>query len=217
MQLTWKDVEPQVRAILRDDTSGEDTGRYDQGKLIAWWNHAQVRLATHKPVRRHAVYVASDWQAKPVVAVNVPTRFYNHIGMFVDGNRTKLPRISLFEATFNSAVRGFYLTENELVVTIPKGSVQKLLFFYNAYYMPVEGDTSVLDVPYWAIEACSLYVALIAVTREAMADSRYRKYISSEDAGNPTHNPFIPVAKFLKERFYEIINLHQDDDIEAFK
>ena len=212
----WKDVEPMVRAILRDELDDDaDTGRYPASLLIPWWNNAQIRLATHKPQRKHVIYLPDSWQSKPGVIVNVPSQFYNHVGLFRDGQNTAVPRISLYQATFNAGVVGYYITENELVLTgVNARSVGRLLFFYNAYYAPVVNEHSRVEVPFWATEACAIYTALQAVTREAMDDSRYRKYISSEDAGNPTHNPFLGVARFLKERFYEIIQLHQDDDPE---
>ncbi|MCP4709970.1 MAG: hypothetical protein GY869_15205, partial [Planctomycetes bacterium] len=80
-----------------------------------------------------------------------------------------------------------------------------------AYYPRIEKESSKIYVPQWGIEACATYVMMLATTREAMADARYRKFITRTDAGHPQQNPFIPVLKWLKERFYEIVSVHVDD------
>jgi hypothetical protein len=45
-----------------------------------------------------------------------------------------------------------------------------------------------------------------------VADARYRKFLGKQDSGNPQQSPFLPVAKWLEERFNAIVAMHSDDD-----
>jgi hypothetical protein len=108
---------------------------------------------------------------------------------------------------------GYYIIEDKLVLANFAQVPRQWTMIYHSFFPQIENEKSSVHVPLWAIEACGLYVAMQAVTREAMGDARYRKFVSPEDApGNPTHNPFLTVAKWLNQRFYEIVNIHVDDD-----
>ena len=88
------------------------------------------------------------------------------------------------------------------------------MLIYDGYFPDITAKDSWVKVPDWALEACSVYSAMQAVTQEMLRDARYRKFISKQDAGNPQQSPFIPVAEWLRKRFYEIINTHSDDDVD---
>ena len=210
MRLKWKDAEPMVISLLRDISEeearrSERTRRYTPEDLIVWWNNAQVRLATQKPVEKHYLYAPEHG-----CEVVVPDFFYRPRGVFLRGNPESLPRLSLESYMFDPQI-GYIVAEGRMQLLGINPSPGFLLA-YHAYYPRIEDEDSWVRVPEWALEACTTYSAMQAVTQEMLRDARYRKFISKEDAGNPQQNPFIPVAEWLKKRFYEIINTHSDDD-----
>ena len=104
--------------------------------------------------------------------------------------------VNVYEGTY------WYKTTDLLVFT------QELDYgvtvFYRAYYPEV--DTTDLNapifVPRWAIQACIYYVAAVCVEKQVISDPQLRQYANRrQDAGNPTHNPFIAVAKYCLERY----------------
>jgi hypothetical protein len=213
--LYWNDVYPVVTTILKDEVpaGSQRPPRYAPDDVIDWWNNAQVRLATMKPRRRFQLFTSDDGAELPL-----PTWFYKPVGVFPYGNKESLPRLNISSQLFSSDVYGYYIYDDKLCLTTPEPPA-RWVFLYEAYYPAIaksissEAANSRVYVPEWAIEACAMYVSMQAVTREMIADAKYRKFTSPEDAGgNPTHNPYLPVAKWLKDRFYEIIGVHVDDD-----
>ena len=80
--------------------------------------------------------------------------------------------------------------------------------YYVAYYAEIVNDDDVLEVPPWAYEAIKLYTAgtvLEAPTAQLTLLANFRTKV---DSGNPEHNPMLQLAKYYKERFWEILNLH---------
>ena len=211
MTLKWKDTEPMIISLLRDITDeearrSERARRYDPDDLVVWWNNAQAQLATQKPVQSHYIYRPEDGYD-----VALPDRFYRPRGVFFPGETASVERTSLESYWFGVAKKGYYISEERLVI-VGYPSSPGFLLVYHSYYPRVKDDNSWVRVPEWSLEACTVYSAMQAVTQEMMRDARYRKFISKEDAGNPQQNPFIPVAEWLRKRFYEIVNSHSDDD-----
>jgi hypothetical protein len=206
----WKDIEPSVLTLLKDEVAegSNRPRRYSPEDVVNWWNNAQARLATQKPLRKHQVYKADDG-----LKVALPEYHYQPVQVFVQGVPQPLERLAI-EQAFMAQVIGYYIYEDKLVLNGLQAPPPEWLYVYNAYFPRVENrEDSKVYVPEWALEACAIYVCMQAVTREAMGDARYRKFTSPEDTtGWPVHNPFLTVAKFLRERFYEIINTHEDDD-----
>lgn len=201
----WKDVEPLVVALLKDEVpeGSERRRRYDPEDLIAWWNNAQSHLATQKPMRKHQLYPDEGND------VPLPKHFYRPRGVFLPNGHV-LPRRNVEDQFYQPQETGYIVYEDRLVISYP-GKIGFLLVF-DAYYPRIEGDESRVLVPEWALEACSVYVALQAATREAVAEARYRKFATKQDAGNPQQLSVIPVLKWLEERFYRIVAMHTDDD-----
>jgi hypothetical protein len=214
----WEDLKPGVISLLRDievdptDVKSDRSPRYQLDDLRAWWNNAQVRLSTTRPNPRHYLYRNDG------IVVSLPPNFYRPTGVILPGASESLPRIKASESFFGVKQPSYYVYENQLYLTgVDKTTVGKgeFVLLYDAYYSRVENDKSIIDVPIWAHEACAFYVAMTAITQEMMRDARYRKFISKNDAGNPTQSPFVPVAKWLRERFYEILNTHTTDDVDS--
>jgi hypothetical protein len=211
--LKWKQVEGDVVSLLRDISDqeakqSERERRYNPKDLIAWWNNAQRRLATQRSRRCHQIYKDDG------TTVSLPQHFYRPLGVFLPGVGQSLPRLSIETWWFDTTQQGYYINENKLTVTV---NAPHFLLAFDGYYPDVTNEDSWVHTPDWALEACSVYVAMQAVTQEMLRDARYRKFISKQDAGNPQQSPFIPVAEWLRDRFYEIINTHSDDDTDAYQ
>ena len=207
---TWGGVYGEVVVpILKDEvpSGSERTPRYDTDVARSWWNNAQNRLSTMKPMRQHRIYKETG------VVVDLPENHYKPESVYVEGLVESLPRTTI-ERQWHQACPGYYIHEGNLIIAGLPVKKLSFLFAYYAYFKRLEGEKSIVEVPQWAWEACGLYVAMQAVTREAMADARYRKFATRTDAGNPTHNPFLPVAQWLEKRFEAIVKTHVDDDHE---
>jgi hypothetical protein len=127
-------------------------------------------------------------------------------------DKQQLPRLNIEEKFFNPNAIGYAIYEDELWLIGLKPA--SWLLAYDAYYPPIKNESSHVLTPVWADEACAIYVAMQAITREMAADARYRKFLGKQDAGNPQQSPFLPVAKWLEERFNAIIAMHSDDDVD---
>jgi len=201
----WKDVERMVAALLNDQVEEGDEPLYDGGNLIVWWNQAQRHLSTIKPLQ--TIFHYKDIGRE----VDEPDNMYRPVRALVP-RYGRIERLTLEEA-LNGDVTGFYTFDNKVTFT-GRFPADDFYLYYEAYYPDVvDGDSKVL-VPKWALEACSMYTAMLVITSEAVKDARYRKFLSRIDAGNPTQNPFILVAEWLEKRFYQIVNAHSDDDID---
>lgn len=204
----WKEVEPILTTLLKDEVAtGAEGGvrrRYDPADLIQWWNNAQIRLSTLRPLHRHLVYTEEDG-----AQVALPDGFYRPRVVMLE-NKSQLPRLSIESKFYNPEAVGYAIYEGELMLLNIKP--KRWLLAYDAYYAAIKNETSVVETPLWADEACAVYAAMEAITRELIADSRYRKFIGKQDAGNPQQSPFLPVARWLEERFNAIVAAHSDDD-----
>ncbi|MBE7474333.1 MAG: hypothetical protein HS114_34820 [Anaerolineales bacterium] len=213
----WKEVEPIITALLKDEVpAGSDkTRRYDPDDLRTWWNNAQIRLSTMKPLHKHLVYTAEDNQSgTDEVQVVLPEDFYRP-RLVVMPNKQQLPRLAIEEKFYNPSAAGYAIYEGKMILLGARP--QTWLLAYDAYYPAIKNNDSRVEVPVWADEACAIYTAMQAITREMAADARYRKFIGKQDAGNPQQSPFLPVAKWLEERFNSIIAMHSDDDADFRK
>jgi hypothetical protein len=209
----WKEVEPIITALLKDEipAGSERTRRYDPDDLRTWWNNGQIRLSTMKPLHRHLVYTADDNKSgTDEVQVNLPDDFYRP-RIVVLPNKQQLPRLSIEAKFYDPVAQGYAIYEGKLLLMGGLNPPAWLLS-YDAYYPAVKNADSKVEIPVWADEACAIYTCMQAITREMAADARYRKFIGKQDAGNPQQSPFLPVAKWLEERFNAIIAMHSDDD-----
>jgi hypothetical protein len=214
----WKEVEPIITALLKDEipAGSERTRRYDPEDLRTWWNNAQIRLSTMKPLHKHLVYTAEDNKSgTDEVQVSLPEDFYRPRVVALP-NKQQLPRLEIEAKFYDPQAQGYAIYEDKLLLM---GGLKPpaWLMAYDAYYPAIKGNDSKVEVPVWADEACAIYTAMQAITREMAADARYRKFIGKQDAGNPQQSPFLPVAKWLEERFNAIIAMHSDDDVDFRK
>ncbi len=204
----WKDLEPLLQGFLKDEPLSSDRSappvRYDGKILRAWWNLSQHRLTSLVPQVRHVIYTDL------VFPLELPALFYQP-RVFQVAKTPPLGRLTI-EQAFLDRAPGYYVQEQRLYVANLECQGEQAVLVYDSYLPEVDSDEAVVKTPAWAIEACCLYVAMEAATREAMADARYRKFAQPTDIpGNPTHNPFVHVAEFLEQRFNAIIATHSTD------
>jgi hypothetical protein len=163
-----------------------------------------------KPLHKHLVYTADDNKSgTAAVQVTLPEDFYRP-RLVALPNKQQLKRLHIEEKFFNPEAVGYAIYEGQLLLL--GATPPTWLLAYDAYYPAVIKDDSKVEIPVWADEACAIYTCMQAITREMAADARYRKFIGKQDAGNPQQSPFLPVAKWLEERFNAIVATHSDDD-----
>ncbi|MBE7553737.1 MAG: hypothetical protein HS126_21940 [Anaerolineales bacterium] len=212
----WKEVEPIITALLKDEipAGSERTRRYDPDDLRTWWNNAQIRLSTMKPLHKHLVYTAEDNKSgTDEVQVSLPEDFYRP-RLVVLPNKQQLPRLSIEEKFYNPAAVGYAIYEGKMILLGAQPATW--LMAYDAYYPAIKNNDSRVEIPVWADEACALYVGMQAITREMAADARYRKFIGKQDAGNPAIA--VPAGRQVAGgRFNAIVAMHSDDDVDFRK
>lgn len=172
-----------------------------------WWNTAQNRLSTMKPQSRHQIYMPDDGLIVPL-----PAYFYKPKMVIVDGLSSPLERKTVDECFVHPTEKAYYLYEDKIFLNGFQGTARWMCSYFS-YYPKVEDEKSGVRPPEWAHEALANYVGMQAMALDAVEDARYRQYTAPPDAtGNPTHNPYLEVAKYYEKRFYDIINSHVDDD-----
>ena len=86
----WQETQQQVLSLLKDTIpeGSTKTPRYDPDDVIAWWNNAQVRLATMRPISAYRPYSDNDGVVLPL-----PENFYRARHVIYEGG--SLPRVSI--------------------------------------------------------------------------------------------------------------------------
>jgi len=201
MRFDWSTLEQNVQSLLKDGGKEGKIQKYDTADLIAWWNFAQNALATTRPLRKHIQYVDAQGGV-------IPEDFYRARAVVLpDGNA--LEEIATEQQFFEPEIVGFFVYDGE--INIVNAGYDSFTLLYDAYYPDITEQRKYAELPRWAVEACTMYVGMLAMTRESAGDARYRKFITKNDAGNPTQNPFLGVAKWMESRFNKIVSAHIDD------
>jgi hypothetical protein len=217
MTRRWKEVEPILTTLLKDEVpvDSERVRRYAPADLRSWWNNGQVRLSTMKPLHRHLVYTKEDYKTgMDEVQVILPDGFYRP-RMVMLADKQQLKRLSIEEKFYNPEAVGYCIYEGRLLLF--GGQPDRFMLAYDAFYPAIKNVDSKVESPLWADEPLAIYAAMQALTREMVADARYRKFLGKQDSGNPQQTPFLPVAKWMEERFNAIVSMHADDDEDARK
>ena len=214
----WAFIEKNIIVpILKDEVpeGSQRTRRYTSNLLISWWNNAQRRLSSMRPIEKHIQFDLTSNE------ISVPKQHYRPRKLLVKGGggAGELRYVSIEDTWLaDQSSPAYYIYEDKInlvAYNIVKGS--RALYFYDAYFPTIENENTRVFVPEWAWEACAIYVAMQAVTREAMDTSRFNKYKSKTDSGNPEQNPFLPVAQWLEKRFNDLVVAHSDDHLTAYK
>lgn len=203
-----------IQSVIKDQVpQGADVDerrrtRYDVKDLMHWWNQGQIRLSTMVPRHRHWLYDVSPFAGR-AYSVDLPEDFFREIVICID-QKEGLPMLD--ERQFHSARQPGYLIYDNKIYVLPECDGKKLLLVYHSYYPDITSEQDKIIIPRWAVEACQIYVAMQVATKESIADARFRKLTGKYDVpGTPINNPFLPVAKFLEQRFFDIIRAHADD------
>jgi hypothetical protein len=103
----------------------------------------------------------------------------------------------------------WYITDDTIEFT---SSLQyQVTVRYRAFY-PVPSPTNrdqPIYVPRWAVQALLYYCTAEAVERKVVEDPDLRRWADrNTDAGKPTDNPFLQVAKYFLGRYQDVVNKH---------
>lgn len=207
---TWSTHRTVLRTFLRD--TDDSSYKFTNEELADWWKWAQDDLAQY--VARTSLFTASDgdtsetlpsdlYKVKYVKAYDADNN-YAHVVKQLDA--FEIDDTNIFEGVY------WYLTDDTIEFTGEDGLPCDVTIYYYAYYTPPTDTTTEITIPRWAEEAVMYYCASIAATKLAAADADLRRYASRQlDAGTPVNNPFVPVAKFMIERYQAIVFAHAAD------
>jgi len=202
--LTWELVLARMRRFLSDIEVEGRTPRVTDQEIADAWTDAQDDLVKFA-ARPKTFEVAADLTTK-----KLPNDLYRIDRVRVDegddvNHYTLLP-LDATEVTDTDVYEGVYWYLTHTTIEFTQALSYAATVYYSAYY-PAP-DISKLErpihVPRWAIQACVYYAAAQCVEKQTIADPQLRQYANRrQDAGNPTHNPFLQVAKYLLERYRE--------------
>ena len=79
---------------------------------------------------------------------------------------------------------------------------------YVAYFPEIENDSSVIQIPPWAIEPVVLYTAGRTLEDHASQMAVLGQFRTRVDSGSPEDQPVLQLSKRYIEQFYELVNRH---------
>jgi len=212
--LTWELVLARMRRFLSDVEVAGRTPRVSDQEIVDAWNDAQDDLV--KVVARPKTFtVAAELQRK-----RLPADLYRIDRVTVDtgdgeNHYTVLP-LDATEVTDVNLYAGLYWYWTHTTLEFTDVLDYAATVYYRAYWpeMDVDDLAKPCHVPRWAIQACVYYASAQCVEKQTIADPQLRQYASRrQDAGNPTHNPFLQVAEYLLKRYREQVWARVDDQI----
>jgi hypothetical protein len=207
MVTTWEVIRARCRRFVSDvlDADGARAPRISEQELADAWNDVQDDLVLYAARPKTFTVAAGQTTAK------LPNDLYriervvldegddeNHYIVLQLDAEGSPDDINAYEGTY------WYKTTNRLIFT--QELDYAVTVFYRAYYPEIapSDNAQPVHVPRWAIQACVYYVAAVTVGKQVIADPQLRQWANRrQDAGNPTHNPFLQVAKYCLGRYRE--------------
>ncbi|NIV33085.1 MAG: hypothetical protein GWN58_27650 [Anaerolineae bacterium] len=200
--LTWQIVLERTRRFLSDQVVTGRQPRVTNQELCDAWTDAQDDLVQYVARPNTFTIAAGLTQAE------LPDDLFrvDYVANADGWTMSPLTREGAHEMGDADLWEGmyWYLTHDKIVFTDTLDYAATV--YYQTYYpTPVVDDLAKpILIPRWAIQPCVYYVAAQCVERQIVADPQLRQYASrTQDAGNPTHNPFLQVAEYLLKRYRE--------------
>lgn len=200
---TWQTVLDRTRRFVGDVKVDGRTPRVLDSELVDFWEAAQddlvqyvARLSSFTvPEDTTAGLLPDDVARIDAVIIDDGTNnfFVLHEGWDDVGDYDHL------DGTY------WYLTHDQIQFTQELDYAATVR--YRAYYPAPDVNQLSLPclLPRWAIHAGLYYVASETLEKQSIADPQLRQWASkTQDAGNPTHNPFLEIAKYMLERYRQI-------------
>ena len=222
MLTTWETIRDRCRRFINDvlDESGARAPRVTDQELADAWNDVQDDLVLYVARPKTFTIAADQTQAllpddlyrvdRVVLDEDDDENHYIVLQLDSEGDPND-PNV--YEGTY------WYKTTDKMIFT--QELDYAVTVFYRAYYPEVDHNVLAAPVlvPRWAIQACIYYVAAVCVEKQVVADPQLRQYANRrQDSGNPTHNPFLQVAKYLLERYRQkVYDRTQDVDNERLE
>jgi hypothetical protein len=202
--LTWEMVRSRLRTFLSDQVVEGRSPRVTEGELVYAWTDAQDDLVQY--VARPATFTVAAALEVKMLPDDLYKVDYVEIDYGDDATHYRVLALDEYETGDVDVFEGtyWYLTHSRIVFT--QALEYEVTVHYRQYYpAPVANeDAAPIHVPRWAISACTYYAAAQCLEKQAVKDPQLRQYANrQQDAGNPLHNPFLQVAKYLLERYRE--------------
>lgn len=206
--ITWASFRTDhIRPFLDDESAGDWTN----GELLLYCVWALDDLTLWYPCKRTTT-LASDTES-----FTLPDDFFQVD--LVEWKRTDYYRKFLEEISRrpgyefpssevddDSCPVGYWVIDDTLY--LGRTAEVDFTLHYHAYWPVPSGDNDNITVPRWARQALTFYIAAMALIRKSIGFAKIRQWNTRTDSGTPLQEPLLPEAKFLLERYQQIINDH---------
>ena len=215
MSVTWATLKTQIGRKLKDPSHS----KYDEDLLLDAVNDALVAFAASH------TGVASDFPIDgdgSTYEFDLPADIVEEEGAGIYAvywtENTWLTKLEYWPGrawsstsrTTTSSPLGYIMwpTGKVSFSRIP-ANAQAVTLHYVAYYPTVVGDSSLITVPRWALEAIKLYAAAVSLEPASTKAGNLGQYKSRREAGQPEDNPLLRLAEHYLSRYNEILAAHQ--------
>ena len=118
-----------------------------------------------------------------------------------------LTKIDFFPGT--SLDTGYYVWPSALINFNPYIDEDEIMrLHYVAYYPEIEGDSTTILAPDWALEAIALYAAGRTLEDNSSQFAQLGQTRTRIDSGTPEDQPILRLAERYIRQFYDLINQH---------
>lgn len=204
---TWAEFKTELGTFLSDAGQQKYT---DEVLRIATNDAIMAFAASHTGVASMSILVGDGLTSQFSQIENAIETSENSIyAILNEDTHAYLEEVDFFpgETRWQSR-QGYYLWGNLINFLVPPavGAVYKI--YYIAYYNRIIDDTSVIDVPRWALSAIKYYAAATILESVAAKMALLGNFKVKTDAGVPTDNPIMDMAKLLMTRYRQILSEH---------
>ena len=218
MATTWGVVRERLRRdltdVLRVDEDGVDIDPdFSNTELMDYWNAAQDEMVVYAALEAVTEIATSS------TSVALPTDFYEVRWVrydVTDGEHflTVLDPLAFEGDPHDPTWTGlYYLVRNDTTILFSETTQYTVTVCYKAYYPALtdpDTDAAAISVPRWAVLPLIYFACARAIERRLIEDANLRRWASKPlDAGQPTSNPYTPVARYYLDRFREEMDKHQ--------
>jgi hypothetical protein len=213
MAIKWSLLRDRLLRVL-DDVE-RDAATYGDDDLRDYVNEALVAIAAH--TAQEKVYsLTLDASASelalpddvlelgPVLATYGTSEKYLYKPYKLKPGES-LPTVSAGSA---GSSLSYYRWGDTLKLLAPIPSGRTVSIHYYGYWDRVDEETDTLAISRWMEEAVKWYALHAAMAKPARNTANLRQYNTSQEQGNPEHNPLLKFAKFCLERYETLMIEH---------
>ncbi len=160
-----------------------------------FWNSSTPKLPS-------GFYDMSVDRRFPIPADSIDdVEFSGRVSVERGGRLTYLETLRTTSSGFQSNRQGFYVFNNELVITYPMAAGDTLHLEYFAYYSVPDDDLDVIEIPRWAEGPVGLLIVYHALVPMIIRGSENSEYKTKPESGTPEQNPWIRTQNHVMKQY----------------